>query len=317
MDIKAYMHVRKKLNVVPEARALVLHLFIDLFLLSIIYLTQTGSFYLLSQLLLPVFMFRMFALMHECIHGALSTNELFNEVIGVVCGALCLLPYSPWKKIHLQHHLWSGNVDKDPSMGLIKKFDHKKVNTNKLRSVLWRLWVPWSAISQHMVFWSKSYNFILEAKKGRERLWNVVSIVFPVLVYAQINWFNNLLGLFLYLMLVEVVNFPHHLQMPMFEGKKRLNPHLQYKTTRSCSYPSWFARNVLNNFNLHIEHHLFPNLPWYRLQEVQPIVKSMLNEDYTEVKNNGWIIENRRKNIDAIFGPNFEASEDHQKVVGA
>src|SRR5690606_35780940 len=75
-------------------------------------------------------------------------------------------------------------------------------------------------------------------------------------------------GLFLYLVMVEVINFPHHLELPQYEGEHKLKVWDQFLISRSCHYPKWFSHFVLNNFNLHAEHHLFPQAPWYMLDEL-------------------------------------------------
>ena len=309
MDNQNFLKLRKQLDFNPSEIQLISHLSVDLVLGSLIYFTQSGPFYILSQLLLPIFMFRMFALMHDCLHGAATKNTFLGNTIGTLCGACCLLPYEPWKKIHLAHHRWSGNVDKDPSMGLVRTFNPNRTTFNKIQTFFWKIWFPFAAISQHIVFWSKSYQFVIQSKNKSEKIKNTISIIVPALIYSQVNWFNNILGLFLYLLMVEVINFPHHLQMPMTRENKRLNPKEQYLTTRSCSYPSWFSHHILNNFNLHTEHHLFPVLPWYRLESIQHDLKEVLKENYTEIKNNSWIIKNRKKSIDQIYAPNYQPTE--------
>ena len=131
MDMKSYLRIRNKLSFKPKPSKLFFHLFIDLALAALIYQTQSGPYYILSQLLVPIFMFRMFALMHDCLHGSTSKSRWLNTFVGIISGAACLLPYEPWKKIHLEHHMWAGNVDKDPSMGLVKNFAKNKVKFNK------------------------------------------------------------------------------------------------------------------------------------------------------------------------------------------
>ena len=65
----------------------------------------------------------------------------------------------------------------------------------------------------------------------------------------------------IYLVGVELVIFPHHLDMPTVDpqsDKQRLYVWEQQATTRSCRYPGILSELLVLNFNLHTEHHLFP-----------------------------------------------------------
>lgn len=308
MQKASYSRLVQQLDFTPKIGHLLNHFVIDLLLVGVIALTNQGILYPLSQLLLPILMFRSFCLMHDCVHGSVIKNKAIGDGIGIIAGAFCLLPYEPWKKIHLLHHKWTGNVDKDPSMGLIKQFPFYKPIRVKVLNFCWQFQIPALAISQHFVFWTKSYQFVLEAKTTEEKVKNALSILIPLILYASISLTKNLPALALYLAMVEVINFPHHLQMPMLEGKDSYPVYDQYRSARSCQYPRWFSRNILNNFNLHIEHHLFPRLPWYQLDSASSLVKKELGEGYTGIKGNAWIRENRQKPIEEVFSKNIESS---------
>lgn len=305
MRKESYAQISQQLPFSPSTSLLLLHLLTNAALGVAIYLCSHGPLYVLSQLLLPIFFFRAFALMHDCVHGSASKNRFVNDVVGILMGACCFLPYEPWKKIHLAHHKWAGNVDKDPSMGLIKSFPLYGKARIAILNFCWKTWVPGLAISQHFIFWSKSYQFVLAGEKREEKIKNALSVIVPLAVYACVSWTRNIPAVVLYLAMVEVINFPHHLQMPMLNGEKSFSVFDQHKTARSCHYPRWFARHVLNNFNLHIEHHLYPRLPWYRLEAAQRLVQPEAGHEYTAVKGNGWIRENRRHGLDHILSANI------------
>jgi acyl-lipid omega-6 desaturase (Delta-12 desaturase) len=300
MDSSSYQTLVKKLSLVPSQFQLINHLLVDVALVTLIYLVFSYS-PILANLFLPILMFRSFALMHECVHGSAIRNKPINSIIGIVAGALCALPFEPWKKIHLAHHKWSGNVDKDPSMGLIRNFPSYNRFTKLVLRISWRLWIPSTALAQHFVFWASSWRFVKGTKTRKELLMNLSSIAVPLALYLQLPWLSLAPGILAYLLMVEVINFPHHLQMPMIEGESTFKAKDQHLTARSCWYPKWFSRHILNNFNLHIEHHLFPALPWYRLDEIKVNLKEQLGNEYQNAENNSWIVTARSKPIDEIL----------------
>ena len=106
------------------------------------------------------------------------------------------------------------------------------------------------------------------------------------------------LAFLFYLMAEELVNIPHHVDMSVFDGK--LPVWEQYRATRSCYYPRGVSELLVLNFNFHAEHHLFPNLPWYRLRDARALLKPVLGGEYQEAVGIRWNIEGRRRSLEDI-----------------
>jgi fatty acid desaturase len=108
------------------------------------------------------------------------------------------------------------------------------------------------------------------------------------------------LALLLFFVMEELVNLPHHVAMPTVQAK--LPAWEQFRATRSCYYPPLVSELLVLNFNFHIEHHLFPSLPWYRLRRARSLVRAALDERYQEAVGIGWNIEYRKRDLQAIVG---------------
>ena len=58
---------------------------------------------------------KLFIMFHDCTHnamfgGASDGDALDNELVGIICGALCHTSFSSWKAGHLYHHRHSNNL---------------------------------------------------------------------------------------------------------------------------------------------------------------------------------------------------------------
>jgi len=302
-----YMEIRNHLSFSKPIWVTLLIIAIDwLILYAAIYCLHMGSTvsFLFSQLLLAVFYFHNFALLHEAGHGNVHKDRWVNTVVGHYASIFCFLPYFPWKLIHQEHHVWAGNIDKDPTMAKIKKAREEK-KISPIFAFAWKSWVPLAAFAQQSVFW----NYPIAMWKGDKMTPKVFaqslfSVLWLVAVYVTLNalfpetvTFGNFwLSYVIYMVLTELVNFPHHLQMPTFHtspARNKLHPWEQHISTRSCDY-GIFSELLALNFNFHIEHHFFPNLPWYRLRGLRKHVKAGLANDYTEIKGIGWNLKNRK-----------------------
>lgn len=306
MDKKLFISIRKSVNSIPDHKQIFIHALLDIciFSISFFFANDVNSIYLrlLSVPLLSTLMFRNFSLMHDATHNAVSKNRNINNFIGIWSGGLCFLPFSNWKEIHQEHHFWSGNIDHDPSMSLLKKLPKMNSRFVAFLSYCWNCWIPIMALLQHVSFWGHSIKISL---KNLSNFQMNLSVLAPVIIWTSVIYFSRenyfastfAPALMLYLIAVEIVNFPHHLQMPQLQNEERLPAWQQHRGARSCMYPKWFAKYVVLNFNYHIEHHLFPDVPWYRLDQLHEPMKRVLQENYNTDSNLNWNLKNRKKDL--------------------
>lgn len=58
------------------------------------------------------FLVRLFAIQHDCGHGAFFTSRWANDWLGRILGVLTLTPYAVWRHSHSIHHSSAGNLEK-------------------------------------------------------------------------------------------------------------------------------------------------------------------------------------------------------------
>lgn len=262
--------------------------------------------HVLAQPLLAIVFFNAFSLLHECGHGAASRYPWLNGLVGHLASVLCFIPYYPWKYIHQKHHAWTGNIDHDPVLRSLRRWRNGRVPL--VVRLAWRSWIPIGALLQHVVYWSYPLQMIRDGEMSRQKLmqcalstvwalgWYVVALVTaPELVVSILP----ALGLFL--VAEELVNIPHHSDVSVFH--ERLPVWEQYRATRSCDYPKGVSELLVLNFNFHIEHHLFPALPWYRLRTARTLVRAALGDRYTEATGLSWNFDKRTAPIEALVAP--------------
>lgn len=269
--------------------------------------------------LISLFMFRSFAFMHEAVHGLLSKNSRTNQILGVVSGTFCLLSFDSWKKAHIEHHRWSGNIDKDPVAAMIKTFPKFPKPLQKVLTLGWKCWLPTLSFLQHTVFWAITFHYTL---KNKQSMSQSLSVIIPALFWAgclalsplQITISVIFPSVVFYLIGTEVINAPHHLGLTYFHGETKIPLWEQFKTARSCVYPKWLARFVVLNFNYHSEHHMYPYVPWYHLDKLHQIVRPEIGEAYNLDPSFSWVLTNRSKDLVEVFGSNQVIETKHSQA---
>ncbi|MGE3683183.1 MAG: fatty acid desaturase [Bdellovibrionales bacterium] len=304
-----YLQVRRHLNFKTSSLYWAKHLFLDTVLLigASVFASAGFPLTIFGALVLALLFFRAFGAMHEAVHGCLHVNGRFNDILGLGFGVLCFLPYAQWKSDHLRHHYWAGNIEKDPVMKLCLHVKNGG-RISRIIEMAWRWWLPILAIMQQIVFWSNATRSSKSTRKGSSE---IASLLLPIGVWTGVTFFLGgylslvllLPAILFYLVLVESVNFPHHLELPQFGGDVRLAPNDQHLISRSCTYGKWFETPVLLNFNYHVEHHLFPTLPFSQLPKAYELTQKALMESHNAESGFAWIVRNRRRPLADVLYP--------------
>jgi acyl-lipid omega-6 desaturase (Delta-12 desaturase) len=303
-----YQRLRTRLDFTPSFLPTAAILLMDALLvagaIALLRMSNPAAF-MLSQILLSVVFFNAFSILHECGHGTTSKHGWLNAVVGHAASTFCFIPYYPWKYIHQKHHTWTGNIEQDPVLKSLRTWRERGVPW--IVRAAWWSWIPLGALLQHLVY--LTYPVAMWRAReltGRKLLRSSISLLWlpgshlalwalaPDLVRPQ----NFLVAIVLFLVVEELVNIPHHVGMSTFDRK--LPAWEQYRATRSCYYPPGLSEVLVLNFNFHIEHHLFPSLPWFRLRAARTLLREVIGSGYQEAVGIGWNIRNRKRDLQTI-----------------
>lgn len=307
IDKVAYSALCGRLDFRPSALALFAILAFDAGLLWLwARLAATGSVvnHALSQIVLAIVFFNAFSLLHECGHGSAARSRAANALLGHLASTFCLIPYYPWKYIHKKHHHWAGNLDHDPVLKSLRKFRDRGVPTTV--RFAWRSWLPLGSLMQHFVYLTYPHTMWKEGDRALgEHARNLISLLWLPTSYGllwatvpELRLSTVVPAFVLFLFAEELVNLPHHVGMPATNDKLRIWE--QHRVTRSCNYPHVVSELLVLNFNFHIEHHLFPSLPWYRLRQARRLIKPLLAERYHECTGIEWNVRERKHSLETI-----------------
>lgn len=308
MNREAYAAIKAQLDFRDSVSSSLVIVVLDVGLLAAWWaLLKQGGWlaYVVSQVLLAIVMFHGFCLVHEAGHGNCSRKRWVNTLIGHYASVFCALPYFSWKHMHARHHVWAGNADKDPANKSVQLW-RAAGRVPWLVRASWRTWLPLAAFAQMIVFWTYPLRLLREDREAMPRA--LVSVLFLAVAYAALYFAapdifqlrNFALALVIYLFANELVNVPHHADLLAFSD--RLPLWNQWQATRSCYYPLFVSELLVLNFNFHIEHHLFPALPWFRLRKARTLIRAALGDDYKEAIGIRWNIANRGRDMERVLG---------------
>lgn len=202
---------------------------------------------------------------HEGVHGILSRNPYWNRALSIACALPVLQNFSAYKVLHLNHH---------KHLGLAGDPDHYKNYTR------WN----WLVFLMHWGRLLIGYPVYVTAipvlgfRDGnlRERMWVAIEVLLLGLLITGILLSPIPVSFLIHgwlipmILINTMVNIRGMSQHTLLEQESDV-----IRGTRTI-LTNRLTRFFMCNENYHLEHHLYPGVPWYHLPRLHQALKAEL-----------------------------------------
>jgi omega-6 fatty acid desaturase (delta-12 desaturase) len=226
------------------------------------------------------FVLRLFAIQHDCGHGAFFGSRSMNDWLGRALGVVTLTPYDVWRHSHSIHHSSSGNLGRRgigdidtltvAEYAALTPFQRLKYRLYRNPLVLFGL--------------GPSYIFLLENRlplgfMGKARYWVSAMATNAVLVaiLVLVGWFGGLMPILLIFLPSTVLAatagmwlfyVQHQFETTHWESEENWQLHdAALEGSSHYVLPGWLQW-LSANIGIHHVHHVNSRIPFYRLPEV-------------------------------------------------
>ena len=211
----------------------------------------------------------LFTLEHEATHRTPFANQRLNEEVGRVAGFFLLLPFEWFRYFHLAHHRWTNIEGKDPEL------DGGKLETMR----------AWVIHVSGLPYWWAEIRLILRLLIGRAE-----DEFIPASARKKVIWDAWGLALGWLFIAVNPILWPLVLWVwliPVLIGQPFLRLYLlaehgdcprvanMFANTRT-TFTNRLVRFLAWNMPYHVEHHVWPAVPFHRLPEVHGLMRDQL-----------------------------------------
>ncbi|MEM9071928.1 MAG: fatty acid desaturase [Myxococcota bacterium] len=222
-----------------------------------------------------------FTVLHEAAHGNIhgSTNALrpLSTTLGWLSGAILGAPYPAFRVLHLQHHSHTNHPEKDPDLWVAGR---------GITVVLRCFTIVPHYYATFLVGESS------RSKAGREKRTQVIAATLLLIGIAFLLAFVGFGREVLFVWLLPaflasgVLAFlfdwlPHHPH----------NVQGRYRDTRAIPIPGLGVPTL--GQNLHLIHHLFPRVPFYRYHRVFALLRPRLEEKKAPIGAKPMVLRER------------------------
>ncbi len=211
----------------------------------------------------------LFTLEHEATHKTPFASERLNDRVGHLCGFVILLPFEWFRYFHLAHHRWTNIEGHDPEL------EGGKPETR--RAWLWHVsgipyWASQLRLMIRLAVGGGAAAYIPQAALPRIRRDVRIMAVGYAAVAATLFWSPAAIWVWLVPVLIgqpalRLYLLAEHGDCPrvanMFENTRTTF------TTKAMRFLAW-------NMPYHVEHHVYPSVPFHQLPALHALIKANL-----------------------------------------
>lgn len=243
--------------------------------------------------------FNMTVLLHDAVHRSIfqKQQDRWNRVLGLVYAITSGISASQFTRWHLDHHDNLGSSEDDPKRHwLSPKRNARWYKLLYCTPALMVIYFRAAALE------SATYPEVLRRRIKRERLATIViqlSIMAALFYFGGVGWNRPA---------VRIQIVPYFLVFPVAFTLNRLGQHYNIDPTNPLKWSTLMKASHLWDFlfvysNYHLEHHYFPNVPFYNLRRLHMRLRPLYAElglvphTYREILWE-WFIKNRAPHTD-------------------
>lgn len=214
---------------------------------------------------------------HECGHGtAFKTMWMNNAVYQIACFMIMRNPVT-WRWSHTRHHTDTVIVGRDPEIAVMRPPDLLRLVLNFFGILdVWHAMVDMVRNTLGVIS-AEEVTFIPEMEQPKAIL--VARIWFAI--YAATIALSLYLGSILPLMLIGLPRLYgawHHVLTGLLQHGGLADNVTDHRLNSRTVYMNPVSRFVYWNMNYHVEHHMFPMVPYHALPKLHAMIKHDLPE---------------------------------------
>ena len=209
---------------------------------------------------------------HECSHGTAFKTAWMNDAIYNIASFCMVRNPVTWRWSHARHHTDTVIVGRDPEIAIMRPPVFAKLIGN------------FFGIFDALSGWSRMFYNAFVGVHPEEANWipeseqpKVIKVArFWVLIYAATIGLALWMGSILPLMVVGLPRLYgawHHVMTGLLQHGGLADNVTDHRLNSRTVYMNPISRFIYWNMNYHVEHHMFPMVPYHRLPELHERIK--------------------------------------------
>jgi fatty acid desaturase len=214
---------------------------------------------------------------HECGHGTAFRTPWMNTVVYNVASFMIMRNPVTWRWSHARHHTDTIVVGRDPEIAVMRPPDLLRLVLNFFG--IYDVWFAMSDMVRNAAgrLSAAEKSFIPEMERRKVVLIARVWLAIYAVAIALAAWMGSVLPLML-IGLPRMYGAWHHVMAGLLQHGGLADNVTDHRLNSRTVYMNPVSRFIYWNMNYHVEHHMFPMVPYHALHRLHALIRHDLPE---------------------------------------
>jgi fatty acid desaturase len=209
---------------------------------------------------------------HECGHGTAFKTRWMNDVLYEIASFMMMRNSATWRWSHARHHSETYIVGRDPEIAVMRPPDLLRLVLN-----IFGIVDAWKALGRMLYnavigVHPEERTFVPESEWAKVvKVARVSTLIYAVTIAVAI-WMGSILPLML-VGLPRLYGAWHHIMTGLLQHGGLADNVVDHRLNSRTVYMNPISRFIYWNMNYHVEHHMFPMVPYHALPQLHEAIK--------------------------------------------
>ncbi len=212
---------------------------------------------------------------HECSHGTAFRTPWMNNTVYQIASFMIMRNSATWRWSHARHHSETYIVGRDPEIAVMRPPEMAKVILNFLGVIDVIRFVPTLIRNAFTGPTAEEKTFVPESEWGKVQQVAQVHLAIYAATIALALWLQSVLPLMV-IGLPRLYGAWHHVMTGLLQHGGLADNVIDHRLNSRTVLMNPVSRFIYWNMNYHVEHHMFPMVPYHALPKLHEVIKGDL-----------------------------------------
>ena len=209
---------------------------------------------------------------HECSHGTAFKTPWMNNAVYQIASFMIMRNSATWRWSHARHHTDTYIVGRDPEIAVMRPPELAKVILNFFGVIDVIRFFP--NLVHNALFGpnAEERSFVPQAEWGKVQRVALIHLAIYAATVALAVWMGSILPLMV-IGLPRMYGAWHHVMTGLLQHGGLADNVVDHRLNSRTVHMNPVSRFIYWNMNYHVEHHMFPMVPFHALPRLHETIK--------------------------------------------
>lgn len=212
---------------------------------------------------------------HECSHGTAFKTAWMNDAVYQIASFMIMRNSATWRWSHARHHTDTYIVGRDPEIAVMRPPEMAKLILNFFGIIDVLKFFPRLLTNAAFGPTAVEKTFVPQSEWGKVQRVAIIYTLIYAATLALALWTRSILP-FMVIGLPRMYGAWHHVMTGLLQHGGLADNVTDHRLNSRTVYMNPVSRFIYWNMNYHVEHHMFPMVPYHRLPDLHARIKDDL-----------------------------------------